>query len=77
MASQIIDSVASVARNTDDVDYTIDMGKYGKISAKDFKLYRTVGITVLDNKIDQNYLFKRMCEWLSELITTKRVHAKV
>lgn len=77
LASKIIDDISTVARNTDDIDYAIDMGKYGKIKGEEFKLSRSIALAVQDGKIDQNLLFKKMRNWLIELIHTKRVHNKV
>lgn len=77
LASKIIDDVSTVARNTENVDFAINMGKFGILKGSDFKLSRSIAIGIQDGKIDQNHLVKKMREWLSELITTERVHRKV
>ena len=76
-AEDFVSRVATSMRNVEGIDCTIDMGKFGKIKGKEFKLTRTWQFEQINGKLDQLVIFKKMNEWLDELIKTKRVFTKV
>ena len=68
-----LDEIATVFRNMDGAHYVINMGKYGKLTEKDFKLSQAFAVQLLDDKpVDQD-VFRRMKTWLQELITSGRI----
>jgi len=78
-ATDFIDAVATVMRNsdTDDIETIIDMGKYGKLKGNDFKLSRQQVFDLTDGKLNQLSLFRKMSDWLDELIAVKRIFKDV
>ena len=76
-ADIFIDAIATAARNQDDLDYTIDMGKYGKLKNNDFKLSTSHIFQVTNGQVNQDSIFRRMLEWLNELAEVKRIHQRV
>lgn len=76
LASDVIDNIATATRNCEELDYTIDMGQYGKIKGNEFRLGASITLSSSEGKINQQELFRKMREWLAMLIETKRVHAK-
>lgn len=76
-AEDFVDAIATTMRNQDGLDFTIDMGKYGKLKSSEFKLGRQQVFSVEAGKINQLEVFRKMNDWLDELIATKRVHKRV
>lgn len=76
-AEDFVNSIAAATRNQDMFDYTIDMGKQGKLKGDEFKLNHRSIFDVADGRINQSEVFRKMNDWLEELQKTKRIFTKV
>ena len=72
----LLDQVANVLRHTDEVDYTIDMGRYGKLTKTELKLSKGFDVDIFDGRPNEEQLFRKMKEWIEELISSGRILAK-
>lgn len=75
-ADKIIDEVATVARNTDDLKFEIVTQNHETITNEDYKLTRTLQVAMEKGKLNEQELFRKMKELLKELISTERVYKK-
>jgi hypothetical protein len=76
-AEDFVNQVATATRNQEGLDYTIDMGKHGKLKGNEFKLTHHCPFALNEGKINQLEVFRRMNDWLDGLLVTKRVFKKV
>lgn len=72
----LLDQVANILRHTDDVDYTIDMGKYGQLTKSELKLTKSVEVDILSGRPNEEQMIRRMRDWIEELIKSERIIAK-
>lgn len=76
-AEDFVNQLATATRNQENLDYTIDMGKHGKLKSHEFKLTHHHPFDITDGTINQLEVFRKMNDWLDGLLETKRVFAKV
>lgn len=72
----LLDQVANVLRHSDDVDYTIDMGRYGRLTKTELKLTKGFEVDIVGGRPNEEQMFRRMHEWIEELISSERIVAK-
>jgi len=76
-AEDFFNQVATATRNQEGLDFTIDMGKHGRLKSNEFKLTHHWPFELVDGKINQLEVFRKMNDWLDGLLKTKRIFRKV
>lgn len=76
-AEDFVNQVATATRNQENLDFTIDMGKNGRLRSNEFKLTHHAPFELTDGKINQLEVFRKMNDWLDGLLKTKRIFSKV
>ena len=76
-AEEFVNQVATATRNQENLDFTINMGKHGRLKSDEFKLAHCCTFVLTDGKINQLEVFRKMNDWLDGLLTTQRVFRKV
>lgn len=77
----LLDQIATVLRNSEDIDYCIDMGKYGTLTKhltkSEFKLNKSINVAIVNGSPNEYDIYRKMNEWLLELIKSRRVFGKI
>ena len=76
-AEDFVSEIATATRNQENLDFTINMGKHGRLKSDEFKLTHSTAFNLENGKINQLEVFRRMNEWLDALLITRRIFNKV
>lgn len=69
----LLDQIANTIRNSEDIDFVIDMGDMGTITQNDFKLRKPFTVEIQNGLPNEAEIRRKMEEWLNALTSSGRI----